>query len=85
VVETGLTDQVLDDPQHPYTQLLVSSVLHAMSNHAPPRLDMRGLAKHFTLHLQGGARLQVLAASLDVAAGECVALVGPRAAANRRC
>jgi putative phosphonate transport system ATP-binding protein len=27
VVETGLTDQVLDDPQHPYTQILVSSVL----------------------------------------------------------
>ena len=27
VVETGLTDQVLDDPAHPYTQLLVSSVL----------------------------------------------------------
>jgi len=27
VVETGLTDQVLDDPHHPYTQLLVSSVL----------------------------------------------------------
>jgi putative phosphonate transport system ATP-binding protein len=27
VVEQGLTDQVLDDPRHPYTQLLVSSVL----------------------------------------------------------
>lgn len=27
VVETGLTDQVLDDPQHSYSQLLVSSVL----------------------------------------------------------
>ena len=27
VIETGLTDQVLDDPHHPYTQLLVSSVL----------------------------------------------------------
>jgi putative phosphonate transport system ATP-binding protein len=27
VVETGLTDQVLDDPQHPYTQLLVSAIL----------------------------------------------------------
>ena len=27
VVETGLTDQVLDDPQHAYTQLLVASVL----------------------------------------------------------
>ena len=29
VVEEGLTDQVLDDPQHPYTQLLVSSVVQA--------------------------------------------------------
>ncbi len=28
-VEHGLTDQVLDDPQHPYTQLLVSSVMTA--------------------------------------------------------
>ncbi len=27
VIEHGLTDQVLDDPQEPYTQLLVSSVL----------------------------------------------------------
>jgi putative phosphonate transport system ATP-binding protein len=27
VVEAGLTDQILDDPQHPYTQLLVSSIL----------------------------------------------------------
>jgi len=29
VVEHGLTDRVLDDPQHPYTQLLVSSVVAA--------------------------------------------------------
>lgn len=29
VVEHGLTDQVLDDPQHPYSQLLVSSILRA--------------------------------------------------------
>ncbi len=27
IVEQGLTDRVLDDPQHPYTQLLVSSVV----------------------------------------------------------
>jgi putative phosphonate transport system ATP-binding protein len=27
VVEAGLTDQILDDPQHAYTQLLVSSIL----------------------------------------------------------
>jgi putative phosphonate transport system ATP-binding protein len=29
VIENGLTDQVLDDPHEPYTQLLVSSVLQA--------------------------------------------------------
>ena len=27
VVEAGLTDRILEDPQHPYTQLLVSSAL----------------------------------------------------------
>ena len=27
VIEQGLTDQILDDPQAPYSQLLVSSVL----------------------------------------------------------
>ncbi|MEO1328204.1 MAG: phosphonate C-P lyase system protein PhnK [Pseudomonadota bacterium] len=29
VVESGLTDQILDDPQHAYSQLLVSSILQA--------------------------------------------------------
>jgi putative phosphonate transport system ATP-binding protein len=29
IVESGLTDQVLDDPHHEYTQLLISSVLPA--------------------------------------------------------
>jgi putative phosphonate transport system ATP-binding protein len=29
VIESGLTDQVLDDPHAPYTQLLVSSILPA--------------------------------------------------------
>jgi putative phosphonate transport system ATP-binding protein len=27
LVESGLVDRILDDPQHPYTQLLVASVL----------------------------------------------------------
>ncbi|MCI4663653.1 MAG: phosphonate C-P lyase system protein PhnK [Neomegalonema sp.] len=27
IVESGLTDQILDDPLHPYSQLLVSSIL----------------------------------------------------------
>ncbi|QRM32523.1 ATP-binding cassette domain-containing protein [Microvirga sp. VF16] len=29
IVEDGIADQILDDPHHPYTQLLVSSVLRA--------------------------------------------------------
>ena len=29
VIEEGLTDQVLDDPREPYSQLLVSSILPA--------------------------------------------------------
>ena len=48
-----------------------------MNEASNPRLSVRGLAKHFTLHLRGGARLQVLeGSSLDVHAGDCIALVG---------
>jgi alpha-D-ribose 1-methylphosphonate 5-triphosphate synthase subunit PhnL len=43
-----------------------------------PTLSVRGLGKRFTLHLRGGTQLAVLNdVSLDVHAGECVALVGP--------
>ena len=74
VVETGLTDQVLDDPQHPYTQLLVSSVL-ARHDRRPATPDPRSLRKTFTLHCQGGARAAGAARrDLSVSAGECVVL-----------
>jgi alpha-D-ribose 1-methylphosphonate 5-triphosphate synthase subunit PhnL len=44
-------------------------------------LSVRGLGKGFTLHLQGGVRLEVLdRVSLDVGAGECVAITGPSGA-----
>jgi alpha-D-ribose 1-methylphosphonate 5-triphosphate synthase subunit PhnL len=41
-------------------------------------LQTDALAKSFTLHLQGGVRIPVLAAvGLDLRAGECVVLAGP--------
>lgn len=44
-------------------------------------LRVEHLAKDFTLHLQGGVRIGVLAdIGLAVAAGECVALTGPSGA-----
>lgn len=43
-----------------------------------PLLEIRGLAKRFTLHLRGGMQLPVLdRIDLAVDGGECVALVGP--------
>ncbi|MDQ2803443.1 MAG: phosphonate C-P lyase system protein PhnL, partial [Pseudomonadota bacterium] len=54
-----------------------------MSQADTPVLMLRTerLAKSFTLHLQGGARIAVLAdIGLDLFAGECVALSGPSGA-----
>jgi alpha-D-ribose 1-methylphosphonate 5-triphosphate synthase subunit PhnL len=91
VVESGLTDRVLDDPHHPYTQLLVSSVLQKLRLPGPTHVgrvseaatrQLRGqhdenVSKTFVLHQQNGVRLPVLQnASLEVNAGECVVLHG---------
>lgn len=43
-----------------------------------PRLELRNVAKSFTMHLRGGVHLPVVAdLSLTVAPGECVVLGGP--------
>ena len=61
VIETGLTDQVLDDPREPYTQLLVVLDPAAVRPHDAVALELAGVAKTFTMHLQGGVRLSVVA------------------------
>ena len=44
-------------------------------------LELKGVAKTFTMHLQGGIRLPVMSGvTFSVRAGECVALVGPSGA-----
>jgi alpha-D-ribose 1-methylphosphonate 5-triphosphate synthase subunit PhnL len=46
-----------------------------------PLLQLTGVAKSFTMHLQGGIRLPVVAGvEFAVGAGECVALAGPSGA-----
>src|ERR1043166_2304668 len=46
-----------------------------------PLLQLTGVTKSFTMHLQGGIRLPVVAdVEFEVAAGECVALAGPSGA-----
>jgi alpha-D-ribose 1-methylphosphonate 5-triphosphate synthase subunit PhnL len=44
----------------------------------PPVLELRAAQKSFTMHLQGGLRLPVVAGvDFSVAAGQCVVLAGP--------
>src|SRR5580698_5135217 len=46
-----------------------------------PALELRDVAKSFTMHLQEGLRLEVVAGvTFTVRAGECVVLAGPSGA-----
>ncbi|HUC48745.1 MAG TPA: phosphonate C-P lyase system protein PhnL [Xanthobacteraceae bacterium] len=46
-----------------------------------PALELRDVAKNFTMHLQGGVRLAVVAGvTFSVRAGECIVLAGPSGA-----
>jgi alpha-D-ribose 1-methylphosphonate 5-triphosphate synthase subunit PhnL len=48
------------------------------STELPPALELTGVAKTFTMHLQGGLRMPLLdGVAFSVAAGECCVLSGP--------
>src|SRR5205807_1554264 len=62
---------------HPAPRVLDPASMSAME----PLLQLTGVAKSFTMHLQGGIRLPVVAGvEFAVGAGECVALAGPSGA-----
>ena len=81
VIETGLTDQVLDDPAralHPTARFLDSA---GMSAPMTAMIDITNAEKTFTMHLQGGVELPVVrGVSFHVEPGECVVLSGPSGA-----
>lgn len=80
VVEAGLTTDLLDDPQQPYTQQLVAAIPRFDTELSPrnlphtsqdaPALSVRGLVKRF------GTVDVVKGVSFDVAHGETLAIVG---------
>ena len=55
VVEQGLTDQILEDPQHPYTQLLVSSAARRLTCKTTASSSCERLGKQITLHILDGS------------------------------
>ncbi|MEL7463016.1 MAG: ABC transporter ATP-binding protein [Pseudomonadota bacterium] len=86
VVETGSADQVLNAPEHPYTQALIAAVPDLVPRPARPRsskvlLDVKGLRKTYRSGggMFGGAGRVVHAAkdvTLDLAEGETLGIVG---------
>jgi alpha-D-ribose 1-methylphosphonate 5-triphosphate synthase subunit PhnL len=72
----------LYDPQAPHSVRDADPGTAArFARHAGLMLSARGVAKTFVLHTQGGERIAALnGVDLDVARGECVALVGPSGA-----
>ncbi|MEL6791838.1 MAG: ABC transporter ATP-binding protein [Pseudomonadota bacterium] len=86
VVETGSADQVLNAPEHPYTQALIAAVPDLVPRPARPRsskilLDVKGLRKTYDSGggLFGGKGRVVRAAkdvTLDLAEGETLGIVG---------
>jgi peptide/nickel transport system ATP-binding protein len=73
-VEYGTTDQIINDPQEPYTQALVSvrSIEHDEKPEAPSVLSVQGITARYK-----GTNFDVLKnVTVDLAAGQTLAVVG---------
>ncbi len=81
IIESGLTDRVLDDPQAPTRNCWSHRCWRHELFPNQIALSVEAIAKGFTLHLHGGTHLPVIAdLSFSVYAGECVVLGGPSGA-----
>jgi peptide/nickel transport system ATP-binding protein len=86
IVETGSAREVLENPQHPYTQKLLASApsLASASTRQPPMqtagtevvVRVAGVTKEFPLPSGAAPLLAVNDVSLDIFRGETLGLVG---------
>ncbi len=71
----------MTEVQTEHTEIAEQEAKAAANDPANLVIQVRNLHKSFTLHTQGGIRLDVLSSTnLTVAAGDCVALTGPSGA-----
>jgi len=85
LVEQGTTEQILEKPQHPYTRKLLSSLpirgeVRTIDTVSAPMISARNIVVDYpgrkSLFKKGTAKRALHGVSVDIHAGEVVALVG---------